>query len=80
MCLSVLDGQWNWVIASIALAVVLMTAWLTGYSDYLTNIQEPLSAPNGCHTGFTGVTLSHWVSHWFQKCLALLLLFRQAVY
>ena len=55
MHMCVLAREWNWVLASIALVVVSMSVWLTGYSDYLTSLYQPLSAPYSCHTGLKKV-------------------------
>ena len=33
------------------LVVVSMCVWLTGYSDYVTSLHQPLSALYSCHAG-----------------------------
>ena len=60
-CMCVLDGEGSMMvaIASTVLVVIWMTVCLTGYSDHLTGLCEPLSPPYRCHTVLKGQH-DHW--------------------
>ena len=61
VCVCVLlDKEWNWMFFSIALVLVSLTMWLTGYRDYLTSFYEPLPAPYECHTSVKTMQHHHW--------------------